>query len=473
VNRTLSDNSLSRFSELVAARTALHFPQERWSDLDGKASPAAREFGFDDAGAFVDWLASSPMTREQTETLASHLTIGETYFWREPKVFEALGEQILPELIRSREGNDRRLRIWSAGCSTGEEPYSIAIALRRALPELTDWRITILATDINAGAMRKAAAGIYSEWSFRNAPPWLVEGYFRPSATGKRKILPEVRRMVTFEYLNLAEDCYPSPLNNTNAMDVIFCRNVLMYFAPARITQIAQSLHHCMMEGGWLVVGSSELSQQLFPQFASVRFPEAIVYRKGPEVPAPAPPFSFDTPRPGTEDRIPSSILHPPSSVSRPPSPISTTPPAARTERRETETEAPNAGAQSVRALANQGRLADALALCAKTIAAGKLDAGLHYLHAMILQEMSRDGEATASLRRAIYLDPDFVPAHFAMGNLALRLGDRRTGKRSMENVQTLLAERREEDILTEFEGLTVGRFREIVRATLQIGGFA
>jgi chemotaxis protein methyltransferase CheR len=467
VNRTLSDNLLSRFSELVAARTALHFPRERWSDLDGKAGPAAREFGFDDAGAFVDWLASSPMTREQTETLASHLTINETYFWREPKIFEALGEQILPELIRSREGNDRRLRIWSAGCSTGEEPYSIAIALRRALPELADWRITILATDINAGALRKATAGIYSKWSFRNAPSWLVEGYFRPSATAKREVLPEVRRMVTFEYLNLAEDCYPSPLNNTNAMDVIFCRNVLMYFAPARITQIAQSLHHCMMEGGWLIVGSSELSQQLFPQFESVSFPDAIVYRKRDR-------------RPETEDRIPSSVLHPlstvlrpPSSVSRLASSVSMTPPAARTERKETKPEAPDADAQSVRALANQGRLADALALCTKTIAAGKFDAGLHYLHAMILQEMNQDGEATASLRRALYLNPDFVPAHFAMGNLALRLGDRRTGKRSMENVQTLLAERREEDILTEFEGLTVGRFREIVRATLQIGGFA
>jgi chemotaxis protein methyltransferase CheR len=266
--------------------------------------------------------------------------------------------------------------------------------------------------------------------------------------------------MVTFEYLNLAEDCYPSPLNNTNAMDVIFCRNVLMYFAPARITPIAQSLHHCMMEGGWLVVGSSELSQQLFPQFECATFPNAMVYRKRDR-------------RLATEDRLPSSVLHPPSPVPRPPSPVLTTPPAARTERKETEPEAPNVGAQSVRALANQGRLADALALCAKTIATGKLDAGLHYLHAMILQEMNQDGEATASLRRALYLDPDFVPAHFAMGNLALRLGDRRTGRRSMENVQTLLAERREEDILTEFEGLTVGRFREIVRATLQIGGFA
>lgn len=485
MNRTLPDNLLSRFSELVAAQIGLHFPETRWDDLEQKATSAAKELGFPDLGTLVERLASSSVPREQIEVLASHLTIGETYFWREPNVFEALGEQILPELIRSREGNDRRLRIWSAGCSTGEEPYSIAIALRRALPELADWQVTILATDINAGAMRKATAGIYGKWSFRNAPPWLVEGYFRPSATGKREILPEVRRMVTFEYLNLAEDCYPSPLNNTNAMDVIFCRNVLMYFAPARITQIAQNLHHCMMEGGWLVVGSSELSQQLFPQFASVRFPGAIVYRKGPEIPAPAPTFSVETActpllgigdrgpgigdqgpgtrdqGPGTRDRpvsrLPSSVSRPPSSVPRLPSPVSPTPPAS----------------QSVRALANQGRLADALALCAKTIATGKLDAGLHYLHAMILQEMNQDGEATASLRRALYLDPDFVPAHFAMGNLALRLGDRRAGKRSMENVQALLAERREEDILTEFEGLTVGRFREIVRATLQIGGFA
>ncbi|MCX6844857.1 MAG: tetratricopeptide repeat protein [candidate division WOR-3 bacterium] len=150
-----------------------------------------------------------------------------------------------------------------------------------------------------------------------------------------------------------------------------------------------------------------------------------------------------------------------------------TTPPVACAERKEPEAEGPNAVALSVRALANQGRLADALALCAKTLTTCKLDAGLHYLHATILQELNREAEAIASLRRALYLDPDFVLAHFALGNLALRQGDVRTGRRNFENVLALLTGRREEDILAESEGLTAGRFREIVNATLQIGRLA
>ncbi|MCX6844856.1 MAG: protein-glutamate O-methyltransferase CheR [candidate division WOR-3 bacterium] len=308
MNHTSPQDLTSRLAEVIAARTALNFPEARRDELERRVGPTATEFGFDDTEAFVDWLAASPMTREQTEILASHLTTNETYFWREPKVFEALGEQILPELIRSREGNDRRLRIWSAGCSTGEEPYSIAIALRRALPALADWQVTILATDINPGILRRAAAGIYGEWSFRNAPPWLKEGYFSPTGDGKRRILPEVRQMVEFAYLNLAEDNYPSPMNNTNAMDVVFCRNVLMYFAPERARQVGQNLHCSLIDGGWLVVSSCELSEQLFPQFACVRFPDAIVYRKKPAVPSPDPTFPSETaftPQPGTGDRRP------------------------------------------------------------------------------------------------------------------------------------------------------------------------
>src|SRR5665648_364833 len=133
---SLPDNRLSQLSEFVATRMGLHFPRERWRDLERQTNSTAKEFGFADAEVFIQWLVSSPLTQEQVEMLASHLTISETYFWREPQVFEALRDQILPELIRSREKGDKRLRIWSAGCSTGEEPYSIAIALRQALPAL-------------------------------------------------------------------------------------------------------------------------------------------------------------------------------------------------------------------------------------------------------------------------------------------------------------------------------------------------
>jgi chemotaxis protein methyltransferase CheR len=482
---TLPDDLLAQFGEFVAARTALHFPSSRWHDMERKARSAAKEFGFADAEAFVRWAVSSSLSREQMEILASHLTISETYFWREPQVFEALEGRILPELIRARETGERRLRIWSAGCSTGEEAYSIAIALRRVLPDPDDWNITILATDINPNMLRKATAGVYGEWSFRNAPPWLTAGYFRQTPDGKREILPEIRKMVTFAYLNLAEDIYPSPLNNTNAMDLIFCRNVLMYFAPERARAVGQSLYHSLVEGGWLMVGASELSQLLFPQFASVHFPGTIVYRKGPGVTQPTLAFPLETAL-AHKPFVPEP-LKPAANVKwfAPPFAFSTSDmiPIAEHPTLEHTAYTPaiipaKAGIQEeaapcVRALANQGRLDEALASCDEAIAADKLDAGLHYLRATILQELNREVDAIASLKRALYLEPGFVLAHFALGNLAMHQGEVQRARRWFENVLALLTARPEEDILPESEGLTAGRFREIIHATMQIGALA
>src|SRR3972149_7870675 len=123
------------------------------------ASLASGNFGFDDSEAFIQWLRSSSPDRKHIEVLASHLTVGETYFFRDNDVYKALEDRILPELITSRHTGEKRLRIWSAGCSTGEEAYSIAILLTRMMADLKDWNITILATDINPGALKKASEG--------------------------------------------------------------------------------------------------------------------------------------------------------------------------------------------------------------------------------------------------------------------------------------------------------------------------
>lgn len=184
----VSDTLLAEFSDFVAARTALHFPRERWYDLEPKAHAAAAAFGHADTGAFIHWLAAGAATREQVGLLVSHLTVNETYFWREPDAFAALEGHILPELMLARQG-DRRLRIWSVGCSTGEEAYSIAIALCRVIPAIQDWSITLLATDINPRVLRLAAAGVYCDWSLRNTPPWL-----RASAAGSTPRSPFSRR---------------------------------------------------------------------------------------------------------------------------------------------------------------------------------------------------------------------------------------------------------------------------------------
>ena len=133
---TLSSSLLSRLSEFVGTQTGLHFPQERWDDLERGIAAAAPDFNFSDRESCARWLLSAPLTRHMNEVLASHLSVGETYFFREKQSLGIFEEHILPMLLQSRRHNERRLRIWSAGCFTGEEAYTIAILLDRLIPDL-------------------------------------------------------------------------------------------------------------------------------------------------------------------------------------------------------------------------------------------------------------------------------------------------------------------------------------------------
>ncbi|MBE3038764.1 MAG: protein-glutamate O-methyltransferase CheR [Chloroflexi bacterium] len=470
---TLLDQQLSELSDFVASTMGLYFPRERWSDLERQAKLAAREFGHPDVESFLEWLLTSPLSREQVEMLASYLTISETYFWREPHVFEALRDQILPELIRLREGNGRHLRLWSAGCATGEEPYSMAIALQQALPAWKDWHITLLATDINPVILRRAAGGIYGEWSFRNSPAWFKDRYFTPLPRDKYEIKAEIRKMVTFAYLNLASDAFPAPMNETNAMDILFCRNVLMYFSPTRSRLVGQRLYHCLVDGGWFILSSSELSQHMFPQFASINFPGAIVYRRETGKSRPAEAFRVGEPAPAAKKPLHSPLktavmAAPVVTALKPSQPISV-PRRTVTEARSQEIP-PVEAIRAIRRLADQGRLGEAWAACEAAMAADKLDPGLLYLGATILQELDREEEAATALKRLLYLNPNYLLAHFALGNLAQRRGNAAAAGKSFKNVLALLEDYEPADILPEADGLTAGRFSEIVRATLQMG---
>ena len=473
---SLPETLLSQLSGFISVKTALHFPREQWEDLERKAVSAAKEFNFSNPEAFVRWVLASPLSSVQLDMLASHLTIHETYFWREPLVFDALCDRILPELVRARAGGEKRLRLWSAGCATGEEPYSLAIALRRVLPDPENWHITILATDINPRVLRRAAAGVYGEWSFRNVPPWLKEKYFRPEEKGKYGLIPEIRKMVTFAYLNLAEDIYPSPLNNTNAMDIIFCRNVTMYFTPERTQKIGRHFSRALVDGGWLMVGASELSQQIFTIFTPVNFPGAIVYRKEEREPRNFPALPAEGELPGMESFSP--LPGPAAGTGQetlPPRPgesglkrAAEVPPAQPAP--QTDREARAGLPLEVRALANRGRLSEALPLCEKAIASDKMNPGLHFLCSIILQELDRIEEEAVSLKRTLYLDPDFVPAYYSLGNLMLRQGDVPAAHKYFGNALTLLNKFGQGDILPESEGLTAGRLKEIIQATILTG---
>lgn len=495
MKNTLPENTLLQLSEFIANNLALHFPKERWNDLKRNMETAAKEFGYKNVEEFIQRILYSPLTREHIEILTTHLTINETYFWREPHTFEALEQKILPELIRLRQ-DEKRIRIWSAGCSTGEEPYSIAIALNRIIPNINDWNITILATDISPHILRKASTGEYGQWSFRSSPPWLKEKYFLQKEKNKFEIIPEIKSMVKFDYLNLADDVFPSPLNNTNAMDIIFCRNVLMYFTQDRFRQVARGLYNSLIQGGYLVVSASELSSQNLTEFMPINVPGMVLYQKtSKKIKDRFKLTLVESPPESASFSIPPKLDHTIEWIKPQPREIKTE--VLKTEeipkqiepiyedvlklysqgnytnvidKLQKDDQTSEEQILLIRAYANQGKLTYALKACEKAIAENKLDPRLHYLYATILQENNQMDETIASLKRAIYLDSNFVLSYYSLGNIYQRLGNVSKAKKYFENVLALLIKCRQEDILFESEGLTAGRLKEIINASIQAG---
>jgi chemotaxis protein methyltransferase CheR len=498
---------LDRLSAVLSDRMGLRFPESRRRDLDRGVRLAAQELGFRDAGSFIDALVSSSWTRRQAECLASHLTVGETYFYRDPKSFEVLETRVLPELIRSRH-KERRLKIWSAGCCTGEEPYSLAILLHRMLPGLRSWSITILGTDINPRFLEIASKGAYGPWSFRDSPPWLRDRYFTKDRDGRHEILPEVRNIVRFEYLNLAEDVFPSLVIGTGAMDLILCRNVLMYFAAEEAAKAARKLSNCLREGGWLLVGAVEASQFFSSRLVAVNVSGMTLYRKASlgeaecrgRSPDAAQPSSSEPEESAVSGIVPVDMVPPqPDSVASEsvvavpgPGAAPRDPGAARAQARRdyergdyeraAETlerllaeDPPDAEAMALlaRVHANRGRLGEANACCEKAIALEKMNPAFRYLHATIAQEQGREESAELSLKRAIYVDPEFILAHFALGNLARRRGNRKEAERHFRNARALARKRPPGDVLPESDGITADRLVQIIDASEARGNAA
>ncbi|MBX3009982.1 MAG: hypothetical protein KF832_00700 [Caldilineaceae bacterium] len=479
---------MAPFSQRIVAQLGLNFPPERWRDLERCMHGAARDFGFDRLEPCIHWLLSAPFSRQQIEILATHLTIGESYFWRDHPLFDLLAHEILPALIQQRRAN-RCLRFWSAGCSTGEEAYSLAILLSQLLPDLADWQITILATDINPRALQRAAAGSYSDWSFRDVAPGFRERYFTKTTNGRFALVPEIKRLVTFAYLNLAEDHDPTLPDNIGAMDMIFCRNVFLYFAPEVIARVLPKLHGTLAEGGWLVMNPSEVDPSVLAALAfdTVAFTGVIIYRRNRTV-ARKPSATVLTSQPESDaDTALTTLsgLQPlapgPAAQAIAPLPIA---PAYEAACRAYEQgryaevimialpalqSQPDSkfAALLAHAYANVGELSAALAWCEQSLVADKLDPLLHYLRATILQEHGRLDEAMKALQQAIYLDQGFILAHFTLGHLAWQQADPVVAAKHWRNVLALLTNYCPTALIPEAGGLTASGLQEIIHVLL------
>jgi chemotaxis protein methyltransferase CheR len=271
-----------RFSQLVRERCGLHFPENRREDLERGVRQAFAASTCSDLNEYYRFLQDPNSSIVHFERLVNAITISETHFFRDAGQVDALYSHVLPFLIKRRRAL-RTLRIWSGGCASGEEPYSIAMLLRELLPDVDEWSITILGTDINTEAIDRARQAVYSEWAFREerAKEWRSR-YFRRRGN-RYELIPAVKRMVTFAQFNLVEGDYPSYESNTTLMDLILCRNVMIYFTEPISRRIVDRFYNCLTYGGWLVVGHAEHSLTIYRRFQVHNFPNAILYQRTDE----------------------------------------------------------------------------------------------------------------------------------------------------------------------------------------------
>jgi chemotaxis protein methyltransferase CheR len=461
----------------IESRLGLHFPLERQPEIARMLALCAEQFGFADAAGCAQWLLAGTPTDEQLSVLASYLTVGETYFFRESAVFDRLRNIILPALLRGHCGTEQRLRIWCAACASGEEAYSLAILLDQCLPQRAKWDVTILATDVNAAALQQARRGIYREWSFRRTVPGLKQRYFKRLENGEYEIAAYLKEAVQFELLNLAAPFYPSWLKETEGMDLIFCRNVLMYFTPKQARQTATRLYHCLQPQGWLLAGQAELSASIFGAFQPVSFGDVVAYQRQDAVAdgvlvwqlKQAATNSVDetvVPLPAAEsnETVATVVAQPGHSAIEDESSarhVAAAPPANTQE-------LPATAQDTVR---QQQRLAEAVGWCEQALAINQLDPVLHYQLAVLAIEQGVEENAVKSLRNALFLDPDFVMAYVSWGELAERAGRSDEAAKHFANAARLLQTRPPHESVKASTGLTVSGLLKTLQQKHTSGG--
>jgi len=229
-------------------------------------------------GSFLDYyylLLYGPEREEELTKLLDVLTTNETYFFREMNQLRTLTEEIVPELIQ-RQGSRRRLRIWSAGCSTGEEAYTLAILLLEH-PALAGRQVEIFASDISQRVLHAARRGIYTAASFRTTEQAYKDRYFEPVDATTSRVAERVRRLVSFGQLNLLA---PEQWTILGQFDVILCRNVMIYFNGETKKKVVENFHRKLDDGGFLLLGHSESLMNVSTAFTLRHFPHEMVYQK-------------------------------------------------------------------------------------------------------------------------------------------------------------------------------------------------
>jgi chemotaxis protein methyltransferase CheR len=478
VRHQATASDLDRFRAAIIERVGLQFDDAKLGFLGEVLQRRLDRLGRSSETYLRDLEDRS--ARGEITALAQELTVGETYFFRNNEQFRALVEVVLPERMRVHRA-PKVLRLLSAGCASGEEAYSMAIAVREAMADPA-WEVVIRAVDLNPAVLEKAARGRYSSWAFRDTPPDIQRKWFH--VEGRELVLEDaVRAAVTFDNGNLASD--DPELWQPAAYDAIFCRNVLMYFAPeqmrAAIARIAQSL----VPGGFLFLGSAETLRGVSEAFHLRHSHETFYYelKEGSHptyrppapisgsIPAGAPIMPMNGVMNGAmigamngawvdairaaSERVAALVPMPVAAASPvgPPALPWDLAPALDLLRRERFTEAldhvrsgplavekdPDMLLLEAALLAHSGQLVAAEDACLRLLLIDELNAGAHYLLALCREHCGHRERAREHDRVAAYLDPSFAMPRLHLGLLARRAGDRIAARRELAQALVLL----------------------------------
>lgn len=511
-----------RFRDLVLERSGLHFPERKWTDLEIglfkalAASPLAQNGSYN-LDHYYNLLQdkNNPTSQVEMERLIKALTVGETHFFRDQAQFDALATKVLPALIvRKRAaaaaaglGVQPQLRIWSAGCATGEEAYSLAILLKELLPDLAQWRILLLATDINQDSLARAKEGLYSDWSFRETRAKALRPEYFSVETGststavRYRLNENIRQMVTFATLNLIEDDYPAIINNTASMDLIICRNVTIYFTEETTRQVVNRFYQALTDGGWLVVGHSEPSLVVYRAFQTQSFADTLLYQKtgqpttwpaawdlldknGPVRKRESQPMTFcgpvtsDPPRPKTRSLRQTAALPTLPPVGPDPYESAQTllqqgcPQEAISALQQKVKAAPDfAPAHSLLGLiyANLGRWPEAKQWCQSALKLNNLLAETYFVLSLIHQHEEDLETAISTLKKAVYIDRNAPLFHFNLALLYRRQGQSDQAQRAYQNVVKILEKWPPETVVPDSGGMTARHLLETIQRTFEV----
>ncbi len=454
-------------------------------DLARRLIAAAREAGIHDIDRFVDFLCSEKAKNQRLHYLVSLVTIGETYFFRNPSLLHVLEWSVFPSLFsRKAQQGVPVVRVWSAGCSTGEEAYTLAMILDQVSKTSKNNHASILATDVNHEALDVARRARYGPRSFRAPIPPRFASYFRPKGPDLFEISPQLKKMISFRPLNLIHPIYPSIETMTTALDVILCRNVLMYLEEDIRGEILERFSRCLVDDGWLVLGAAELHFASPTVWERVRFPGAILLRKRrnqntrPSRTILPPQFSNPLASPLKENFQKAcgdihSTRHSKNSLdsSKPPFQRFSNP--AKEKDLEIQTgKGPDEDLSeilsSVNALQSERRIPEALALLEKALEQRKLDPRLHFAKGTLCWETGDTEEAINAYRRVLSLDPSAVMAHLALGILYSSRKKDAKARSHLEKALRRLETLQDEDSLLYGEDLSAAQVRHMVRRLLE-----